>query len=123
MLGGSADAEFRHQLNILSLVGSVGALPDGQLLQRFLICRDDFSPGGLRGPGRPPRIDGFPRICRQILGDTHDAQDAYQATFLVLASKAGSVRNADSVAVLAFTGWLARFRSGAKADAIPEESP
>ena len=37
------------------------------------------------------------RVCTQALKDRHQAEDAFQATFLVLARQAGSIRNRDSV--------------------------
>ena len=40
-------------------------------------------------------------ICRHVLNDQHDADDAFQATFLVLAQKASSIRNRRVLA-----GWL-----------------
>ena len=40
-------------------------------------------------------------ICRHILNEEHDAEDAFQATFLVLAQKGGSIRNRRVLA-----GWL-----------------
>ena len=40
-------------------------------------------------------------VCQGVLGDRHDAEDVFQATFLVLARQAGSIRREDAVA-----SWL-----------------
>jgi RNA polymerase sigma factor (sigma-70 family) len=71
-------------------VGAVGSLSDGQLLERFASGRGEA--GELAFAALVERHGPLvARICRSILADTHEAQDAYQAAFLVLARKAGSL--------------------------------
>src|SRR5262249_46205514 len=56
-------------------------------------------------------------ICRRALGDPHDAEDAFQATFLVLATRARSIRRRKSVASWLY-GVALRVARRARADAI-----
>jgi RNA polymerase sigma factor (sigma-70 family) len=83
---------------VRSLAGT-GDLRDAELLGQFVECRDEAAFAALLA--RHGRL--VLGACRQVLGNPQDAEDAFQATFLVLARKAGSVRRGESLAA-----WLHR---------------
>jgi RNA polymerase sigma factor (sigma-70 family) len=74
-----------------------GEITDRQLLERFARERDEDAFTILTRRHAPMVL----AVCQRVLGDVHAAEDAFQATFLVLARKAGSVRWQESVG-----GWL-----------------
>jgi DNA-directed RNA polymerase specialized sigma24 family protein len=103
---------FLKDLRTLYAVGSIGSVTDGQLLDRFVTCRDEAAFEAL--VERHGRM--VLQICRGFLGNAHDAEDAFQATFLVLARQAGSIRKRDSVASWLF-GVAGRIAVRARVDA------
>jgi RNA polymerase sigma factor (sigma-70 family) len=68
-------------------------LTDGQLLERFLATREEAAFEALLRRHGPMVLT----VCRRVLGDRHDAEDAFQATFIVLICKASSVVSRESV--------------------------
>jgi RNA polymerase sigma factor (sigma-70 family) len=91
-----ADESLRaavRSLRGLAAQGWGAGLSDGQLLECFLARRDPDSFAALvRRHG--PLVWG---TCRRILSRVEDAEDAFQATFLVLARRAGSIAKHESV--------------------------
>ena len=82
------------------LVGTTGVMTDAALLERF-VDRDreasQLAFAELVARHSPMVL----RVCQTILHDAHDAEDAFQATFLVLARRAESIRKRASAA-----SWL-----------------
>ncbi len=89
-----------RQVHRLFNFGAVGTMSDAQLLDRFVSWRDEAAEAAFEelvirhGPM-------VLRVCRSVLHDAHDAEDAFQAVFLVLANRARFIRASGSVA-----SWL-----------------
>ncbi len=99
MPGGTAREALRD-LRTLFRFGAVGDISDGQLLDRFVARRDEGAEEAfamlVRRHG--PMVFG---VCRRVLSNSHEAEDAFQATFLVLARKASTIARRETLA-----NWL-----------------
>jgi RNA polymerase sigma factor (sigma-70 family) len=90
---GMGDIKLKRMLGQFAATLSDRGVEDGQLVDLFVQHRDEaaFAALLLR---HGPMVLG---VCRRVLGHYHDAEDAFQATFLILARKAASVQPPDQV--------------------------
>ena len=91
MVGSRVERGVVHQLEQLFGHGTVTGLSEEQLLDRFATARDESAFEALV-ERHGPMVLG---VCRQFLRDPNDVEDAFQATFLELVRKAGSLRQKD----------------------------
>jgi RNA polymerase sigma factor (sigma-70 family) len=102
MSRGTSEVRLNDQIRTLFQSGSLGALSDGSLLDRYASRQGEISEMAFAAlvERHGPMVLG---VCRRLLCDAHLCEDAFQATFLVLARRARSIRNRDSLG-----GWLHR---------------
>src|SRR5277367_4646566 len=96
MIGGHLRQVLQYLRRTAGLPGG-GDTSDRQLLLRFADRHDQDAFAALVGRHGSMVLS----VCRAILHDDHGAEDAFQATFLVLAAKAGSAGWRETVG-----GWL-----------------
>jgi RNA polymerase sigma factor (sigma-70 family) len=96
MTGAQAGLVLQHIRRLDAAPGAV-QLSDAQLLERFTTRRDETAFAALVRRHGPMVLN----VCRSVLRHEQDAEDAFQATFLVLARKADAIRQRAAVA-----GWL-----------------
>src|SRR5262249_22205440 len=93
----NAPANVLRYLRHLAADAELDPLPDQDLLGRFAVGQDEDAFAALVRRHGPMVL----RLCRRSLPTEHDAEDVFQAPFLVLCRKATSLRRQGSLA-----GWL-----------------
>ncbi len=81
------------QLDRLFNRGTVAGLNEGALLERYVSDGDEAAFAALVARHGPMVLG----VCRRVLRDERDVEDAFQATFLVLVRRAGAIRDRDLV--------------------------
>jgi RNA polymerase sigma factor (sigma-70 family) len=91
--------QLMHYLRRLAAAPTREQTTDAALVDRFVRGKDEEAFAALVNRHAPMVLG----VCRRVLRDAHDAEDAAQATFLVLARKASTLRRPDALAA-----WLHR---------------
>src|SRR5262245_16996447 len=93
----TAASPILHLIQRVALDQRLKELPDQELLRRFSSGRDAMAFSVLLRRHGPMVLN----LCRNMLANEEDAEDAFQAAFLVLAQRVGAIRKQSSVA-----SWL-----------------
>ncbi len=93
----TSTSDFLRHLRTLTARQAIGSLSDQQLLERFRLERSEASFAVLVQRHGPMVLS----VCRRVLHNVQDVEDAFQATFLVLAKKAARLRQPPLLG-----GWL-----------------
>jgi RNA polymerase sigma factor (sigma-70 family) len=88
MIDGRSGAVLRRVQRLFG-VGSAAGATEGQLLERYLVHHDEVAFEALVARHGPMVLG----VCRRVLRDPRDVEDAFQATFLILVRRARSIRN------------------------------
>ena len=98
-MGANPGGRVEQGVRCLFAEGTLAGLGDSALLDRFISRRDELAFEAIVTRHGPMVL----AVCRRVLRDSHAAEDAFQATFFVLARRAGAIRSGASLA-----GWLYR---------------
>src|ERR1700736_2512144 len=90
-------SEVIQHLRKAALLRNSAGMTDGQLLEGYIRRRDGAALAALV-QRHGPMVWG---VCRRVLSNYHDAEDAFQATFLVLVRKAAAIASPELLA-----NWL-----------------
>ena len=110
-----------RSIQLLLDVGTSAGQSDIQLLERYLLRGDDAAEAAFQA--LVERHGPMVLRCRGVLDDSHDAEDAFQATFLVLARKAGTIRKGDSIASWLFGVATSRGGPGGRSALMDGSAP
>jgi RNA polymerase sigma factor (sigma-70 family) len=110
MAGSQVESVLHYLHHLLKSRGAPSE--DRHLLERFVARRDEDAFAELVAR-HGPLVYG---VCRRVLRDAHDAEDVFQATFLVLVRKAASIRKPESLSCF-LHGVAYRLAIKAKAEA------
>jgi RNA polymerase sigma factor (sigma-70 family) len=83
-----------HHVRKLTAAPAGGDLTDGELLERFCRAGEETAFALIVQRHGPLVLS----VCRRVAQDSHEAEDAFQATFLVLVRKARAIRKQSSLA-------------------------
>jgi RNA polymerase sigma factor (sigma-70 family) len=89
MTTGATRGAVFQQIDRLYRDGTLAGLGDVQLLERYLAGRDEAAFEALVNLHGPMVLG----LCRRVLRDPRDIEDAFQATFLILVRKAPTIRD------------------------------